>query len=327
MTLNEYFYGVYVSHETDKHERYDFQTDTISVNYWLDESFWTRQHLFRAEWEPPLEDGSGGYINWFIDGEFVAGISGTELQRVSQTEIPSEPMYLLLNLAVSKDWSFPDAWYLGCEYKCWSCFDPNCQCALPKGYCDSFPADFQIDHVRVYQAKKERRHTLGCSPAGHPTADFIRQHKRRYKIKGQKLPLRPIQQGGASCTSRGDCGHGICTRSLGLPGHNGMICRCLEGWTGPNCLAHRAANPRTRDTFSTYALAFLLFVSFVSIIAFFGYFLWNRRYSERVLYDLLSDIETEKALSRTTTPPVASSSESMAPNPSTLISQSYQKGP
>ena len=61
------------------------------------------------------------------------------------------------------DWSFPDAWFLNCKHKCWSCLDPKCQkCALPKGYCDNLPAEFEFDFIRVYQAVDDPKQTLGC---------------------------------------------------------------------------------------------------------------------------------------------------------------------
>eukprot|EP00977_Amphora_coffeiformis_P015296 scaffold4496_cov134-Amphora_coffeaeformis.AAC.1 len=293
-TLNEYFYGVHVEHRSnDGKLDYEFQTDTISINYWLDDSFWTRQHLFRVEWEPPLNDGSGGYIHWYIDGNLMAGIEGEELQRVSQTEIPSEPMSLLMNLAVSKDWSFPDAWFLNCKHKCWSCFDPKCQCALPEGFCESLPVHFLIDYVRVYQAAHNPRHTLGCSPPSRPTVGFIEAHKERYMVHGQTEPLLPVTTGGASCVVNDDCGHGTCV--VGRP----PLCHCRNGWTGPTCLAHNGSDNTAFDVRRATAtfLAFLaLFLMFGSFLSFVGYKIRNRNYSTRVLYELLSDIESEKVL-------------------------------
>lgn len=333
VTLNEYFYGVHVTHGTpDNKVDYEFQTDTISVNYWLDDTFWTQQHLFRVEWEPPSEDGTGGYIYWFIDGNLVAGIQGDELQRVSQTEIPSEPMYLLMNMAVSKDWSFPDAWYLGCEHKCWSCFDPNCACALPEGYCDTFPSHFEIDYVRVYQSKS--RHTTGCSPPTRPTADFIEAHKDRYMVDGQSEPLIPVASGGAVCTLHQECGHGTCVnQNLGTTrGHHpggAMVCHCQQGWTGPTCLAHAGSDDDKEATGMHYrsALALALVLLLCLSVLCVRYVLWNRHhYSERVLYDLLSDMESEKAAMQKVSGTPLDSSESFALEGEEATSVSYQNG-
>lgn len=322
VSLNEYFYGVHVTHETndDDEPNYEYQTDTISVNYWLDDSFWTRQHVFRVEWEPPdMDDGTGGYIHWYVDGNFMAGIEGSELQRVSQTEIPSEPMSLLMNLAVSKDWSFPDAWFLDCEHKCWSCSDPDCQCALPHGFCESLPVHFLIDYVRVYQAPHNARHTVGCSPPARPTADFIQAHQERYTMEGQTEPLRPVAQGGASCTQSDQCGHGSCvandsgTRRADDAATS--ICQCHDEWTGPSCLAHDGYNDTVVDArhVTVGLLSFVVLSLLVaSVLSFLGYFMRSRQYSEGVLCQLLSDIESEKAMQTTIGTPEAGSSESFA---------------
>ena len=134
-----------------------------------------------------------------------------------------------MNTAISKDWGFPDAWFLDCKCKCWSCFDPCCQCGLPDGYCRNFPASFEIDYVRVYQVDQTTTHTLGCSPPLRPTKSFIESHIRNYMIDGQEQPLLPIEVGGGSCQSDNDCGNGFCQKSL---------CSCQISWTGPHCQAH-----------------------------------------------------------------------------------------
>ena len=324
VTLNNYFYGVHVTHkDVQTNQTYEFQTDTISVNYWLDDSFWTKQHVYRVEWEPPSDEGIGGYISWFIDGHLIASINGSELQRVSQTEIPSEPMYVLMNVAVSKDWSFPDAWYLNCPTKCWSCFDPQCQCALPKGYCETFPSTMEIDYVRVYQAASDGRHTLGCSPPSHPTADFIAAHKERYMVPGQNTdePLQPVAKGGGICVSDQDCGHDShCVVAKRGKASTLKACRCKRGWTGPTCLAADPGNEEALNHGHTRSLGFLAFwVGLVIVSLLFVYVVWHRQYSERVLYDLLSDIESEKVastnshrqLSGTSPPTESNSSESL----------------
>ena len=291
ITINEYFYGV---HQTHLHPTYEYQTDTISFNYWLDDTFWTEQHLFRVEWEPPLEDGTGGYIYWFIDGKLIAGIHGEELQRVSQTEIPSEPLYLLMNVAVSKDWSFPDAWFLNCPHKCWTCFDPQCTCALPEGYCETFPTQFELDYVRVYQAPNDPRHVLGCSPPARSTADFIEAHKDRYTIRTQTKPLLPIAKGGAPCTNDDQCGQGTC-RTI-APSHTRtttmlsttMNCVCHAGWTGPTCLAHSGSDPVTAGN-----RVFWLWGMLAVVVSFLLYITWTRRSAQRALYESLSDVEPD----------------------------------
>ena len=257
--LNLYFYG---THTYDPNRTVAYQTDSISINYWLNESFYDGPHKYRIEWEPPVEDmdespsniSRGGYIKWFIDGKLISAIVGDKLQQVSDTEIPSEPMYILLNQALSKDWGFPDAYFLNCEKKCWSCLDPECACAMPLHFCQrNIPATFDIDYVRIYQVQNDARHMLGCSPPSRPTAEWIQGHQDRYVLwrspKGTP-PLQPIQRGGdMACTTSTTnttttsenttttraanfCGgdeRGYCDPAVG--------CLCRAGWTGPSCLS------------------------------------------------------------------------------------------
>lgn len=162
----------------------------------------------------------------------IYGVKGATLD-IMQTEIPSEPMYLIMNTAVSSSWGFPTPCPDNCECDCFECGNPTCECALPPGYCDNFPASFEIDYVRVFQAVNEERHILGCSPDNRPTELFIKGHEKRYMAEGQKRPLEPIRHGGGVCTKNNDCGKppiGVCSSS--------GVCRCAENFTGPHCLAH-----------------------------------------------------------------------------------------
>merc|ERR1719270_1113376 len=101
-------------------------------------------------------------------------------------------MYMIMNIAVSKNWGFPTPCPDGCECSCFECGNVDCECALPEGYCDNFPADMEVAYVRVYQAVNESKHLLGCSPEARPTESFIKGHKKRYMEDGQKNPLLPV---------------------------------------------------------------------------------------------------------------------------------------
>eukprot|EP00536_Pseudo-nitzschia_multiseries_P015702 jgi/Psemu1/247059/estExt_Genewise1.C_9340014 len=227
--LNVFFYGVTLVH---KLKSYTYQADALSANRGLNSSHYTKQHTYRVEWEPPAADGSGGYIRWYTDDVFLYGISGASLQTTG-SEIPSEAMYLLMNTAVASTWGFPLPCPDGCSCECYECGNPDCYCGLPTGYCENFPATFEIDYVRVFQAVGEEKHTLGCSPKDRPTSLFIKGHQKRYMDTGDTAPLQPVQKGGASCRENKECGsskNGHCS-SRGL-------CVCKNDFTGPNCLAH-----------------------------------------------------------------------------------------
>lgn len=201
----------------------------------LNKTHYHDHHTYRVEWEPPDLNGEGGYVKWFTDGLLVSGIFGDSL-GIMETEIPSEPMYMLLNTAVSSSWGFPTPCPDGCECDCFQCGNPECACGLPPGYCENFPAAFEIDYVRVYQAVNESRHTMGCSPAHRPTAQFIQGHVKRYVEEGETMPLQPVRAGGGSCTKPKDCGQGA---RRGICSPSGT-CSCNKGWTGPHCRSHAA---------------------------------------------------------------------------------------
>ena len=229
--LNPFFYGVTLVH---KPKSYTYQADAVSANTQLNASHYNHYHTYRVEWEPPEEDGTGGHIKWFTDGDFLFSIRGANL-AITGSQVPSEPMYLLMNTAVASSWGFPAPCPQGCSCECYECGKPACACALPAGYCDNFPASFEIDYARVYQAVDDPKHTLGCSPVDRPTDLFIRGHEKRYMEQGQARPLEPVQRGGGSCTADSDCG----LSEAGLCSSRGY-CSCMDGFTGPTCLAHDA---------------------------------------------------------------------------------------
>ena len=227
--LNPFFYGVTLVH---KPKSYTYQADALSANTQLSKSYYQKQHTYRVEWEPPQEDGSGGYIRWYTDGAFVYSVYGSNL-NITGAEIPREAMYLLMNTAVASSWGFPAPCPEGCACECFECGNPDCACALPSGYCDNFPANFEIEYVRVYQAVNESKHTLGCSPEDRPTSLYIEGHKEKYMEEGDKRPLEPVSNGGAKCIDDKDCGmegSGHCSPK--------GFCVCNQTFTGPTCMAH-----------------------------------------------------------------------------------------
>lgn len=230
-SLNNFFYGVTLVH---KPSSYTYQSDALSANMHINHSHYDEFHTYRVEWEPSDEEGNGGHIKWFADNELVYGIGGDVLKKTSAL-IPNEPMYMLLNTAISDSWGFPIPCPTGCSCECYECGNPDCECALPPNFCNNLPAHFEVDYVRVYQAIDDPNHVLGCSTKARPTSTFIEGHKERYTIKGKSEPLLPVRDSTGICSKDADCGgegKGSCS--------DVFVCICEENYTGPNCLAHNA---------------------------------------------------------------------------------------
>jgi beta-glucanase (GH16 family) len=112
-SLNIVFYGTYnhFRDDTDPASQ-DYWSDAISYNRQLNESYFGNMHRYRLEWELPADaeesnnyTESYGYLRWFLDDEFVLEIKGEGLNTSGTgSEISSEPMYLLLNTAISSQW-------------------------------------------------------------------------------------------------------------------------------------------------------------------------------------------------------------------------------
>ena len=101
-------------------------------------------------------------------------------------KVPDEPMYLLLNTAMSSTWGFPAPCPAGCDCDCHDCKNEKCSCAIQHGFCESLPASFLIDYVRVYQNTSDPRVSLGASARVHGFAfprargvEVIRAPRRR----------------------------------------------------------------------------------------------------------------------------------------------------
>lgn len=186
--LNDGFWGQECGPEYDDTptKLYKYQEDALSVNTDLNQTHFDSHHVYRLEWEPgSTAAGGGGYLEWYLDGEFVFGISGDSLASATGALIPQEPMYLILNTAISHRWGMPEPCDRAHCDTCWICYDctnPECQCTLPDGMknCKNLPAEMKIDYVRLYQDIANPSHTLGCSPPGFPTAEYIAGHAADY---------------------------------------------------------------------------------------------------------------------------------------------------
>ncbi|KAH9896744.1 beta-glucan synthesis-associated [Cubamyces lactineus] len=112
-------------------------------------------------WADPKNRGDG-FITWQVDGKATVRLGasamgpdqGPDGSQVGQRLIPEEPMSIVLNLGISKNWQTIDLSTM------------------------IFPAVMQIDYVRVYQRKGQTN--VGCDPPNYPTADYINSHMEAY---------------------------------------------------------------------------------------------------------------------------------------------------
>lgn len=260
-TLNIFFYGEELAVSPTERDL-TYVADAISGNTNIGPEHFEEFHEYTVDWQP----GESGYIKWYINGIMIHSINASTL-NVTGGMIPDEPMYLLMNVAMSSTWGFVSPPPPGCGphgVPCFDCGKPVCSCACPSNLCDNFPAHMLIDSVRVYQnADPGEQHIVGCSPPSKPTSTYIKGHQSFYMnnppMPGETMPILPVADGGGACKVNSDCGsfgqegegekegtvsHAKKGKSQGSE-HAGEfrgycangVCVCENRWTGPNCLA------------------------------------------------------------------------------------------
>ncbi|KJA29832.1 glycoside hydrolase family 16 protein [Hypholoma sublateritium FD-334 SS-4] len=94
------------------------------------------------------------YISWVADGMLswtlnVAGMAADPTVDISARPVPQEPMYIIVNLGMSKNFGNIDFDHL------------------------VFPTQMRVDYIRVYQDANAIN--IGCNPETFPTEDYINQ--------------------------------------------------------------------------------------------------------------------------------------------------------
>ncbi|CAK5276442.1 unnamed protein product [Mycena citricolor] len=98
------------------------------------------------------------YITWITDNKVTwtlnaAGVGANPQTQISARPIPTEPMYILINLGFSRNFAWLDERL-------------------------SFPGIMRVDWVRVYQHPDKIN--IGCDPPDRPTQDYINTYIEAY---------------------------------------------------------------------------------------------------------------------------------------------------
>jgi len=257
-SLNIGFYGNYNHFLSDRSKNQDYWSDAISFNLQLDESYFNQTRVYRLEWDVPTDE-SDGYLHWFVDDQLVLAIDGKGVTGAGLgSVISTEPSYIIMNTAISKQWGFPQECPTDCKCKEFDCHSTDWQylCGFSYGFCEMMldkTPEYKVNWVRVYQDPSNPLHKVGCSTPERPTRRYIEGHPDLYKEEKDAVPIKGIQRGGGRCdpsaksgdedTSKtatcGDERHGYCTK--------GRVCQCNIGWTGPHCLSHQGFDPIQYD--------------------------------------------------------------------------------
>jgi hypothetical protein len=103
------------------------------------------------------------------------------------SEVSTEPMYIILNTAVSSQWGFPLQCPDNCKCKKYDCRskDYALRCGFSDGFCQMMTSQdtpqFKINSVRVYQNPDLAEQKVGCSTPERPTRRYIEAHQHLYK--------------------------------------------------------------------------------------------------------------------------------------------------
>ncbi|KAL1512233.1 hypothetical protein AB1Y20_005495 [Prymnesium parvum] len=248
------------------------QIDVVSANTALGSTYWDDYHVYSCEWRP----GKQGYIVWLLDGivqyTLEASVLGTPRPITKDgigigtrrgLSVPSEPMYVILNVDISPVWGWKShSPTTNCDAPCECCYDckrlecTRCMKTDASGkpynvrawfadFCDTLPASFLIDWVRVHQPPTST--SVGCSTPSHPTKLWIAAHEESYRNPDQEVPMLAVVPGGGGCDDDARCNspHGSCV--------NGACVCSSRQWTGPFCLSQAAGDALACHDFETQA--------------------------------------------------------------------------
>ncbi|KAL4400908.1 O-glycosyl hydrolase [Malassezia pachydermatis] len=123
--------------------------------------------------------GEDGYVAWRSGSEkaweiYPEALRPDSLSKVSHRQFPKEPMYIILNLGISKNFGNID----------WA------------NLIDGFPFELAVDWVRVYQDPDDTEADIGCDPDDMPTKDYINKYIEAYTNPNLTLWGNTAEEGG-----------------------------------------------------------------------------------------------------------------------------------
>ncbi|KAG5728480.1 Beta-glucan synthesis-associated protein KRE6 [Termitomyces sp. T112] len=128
-------------------------TDTSQQCYELNDGCYS---VYGFEYKSGYDDA---YITWVSENVTAwtlnaPGVGPDPLVQISARSIPQEPMYIIVNLGMSRNFGEIDFEHL------------------------TFPNHLRIDYIRVYQPAHAIN--IGCNPRDFPTEDYINAHIEAY---------------------------------------------------------------------------------------------------------------------------------------------------
>ncbi|GJE87636.1 glycoside hydrolase family 16 protein [Phanerochaete sordida] len=112
--------------------------------------------VYGVQYQPGFD---GAYIAWIADGRRAwqinqAGMAADPRVEIGARAVPQEPMYLIANLGMSRNFGFVDLDHI------------------------IFPTTMKVDYIRVYQDPDMKN--VGCDPDDFPTAAYINEYLEAY---------------------------------------------------------------------------------------------------------------------------------------------------
>jgi beta-glucanase (GH16 family) len=252
---------------------FEYQMDAISANWPVQLAAYTSYLKYQVEWVM----GSEGYVRWLLEDVVIFEIPAEAIENVPQDDAQSnpkkimleEPMYIILNVALSTSWGTTPP-------------NPGSPCrgdgsdAQVNAICDGFPMYMKIDYIRIYQdLSAASTMAIGCDPATHPTKQFIEDHIDEYETPDNKV----IEvHGGANCRDDLDCTVGTSHIMTGTCNSDGRCsCGSAGAWGGPRCTTPLAAASNGEGFGPSVVISGLSAAIFVVVIAFAAYKIMGQR--------------------------------------------------